>query len=132
MPAEPPPRAKPLISLRVRTSKTARLSGLGPEPAPRPETRTRSPSGVNLRRLAWSTGMGNVCVARFESTSITVTVLSLALAAQISRPSGETSKPSQPRPLGTLAIRQVLCGAPAGGVAAAPGGAPGGGPGAGV
>ncbi|PYU83153.1 MAG: hypothetical protein DMG50_09160 [Acidobacteria bacterium] len=51
-----------------------------------------------------------------------VTVASCAFAAQISLPSGDTSKPSAPWPAATLVTRHVFRGPPGGGPV--PGGGP--------
>src|SRR6266404_2230639 len=127
MPAEPPPKLKDLSSLCVATSKITKLA-LEEPPNP-PETNACLPSRVNFRRLP-RTEIGKVCSAFFVVTSMMVTVPSCALAAQICLPSGERSKPSEPRPDGTLVIRHVFRGGPGGGLAggAEPAGAPGGGP----
>src|ERR1700688_327133 len=127
MPAEPPPRSKVFTSLCVVKSRITRFALDGPEGLP--ETNTCLPSGIYFTRLPL-TAMGKVCVDFFEATSMIVTVPSCALAAQICLPSGERSKPSEPRPAGTLVMRHVFRGPPGGGPRGGeePAGAPGGGP----
>src|SRR5258707_9440685 len=127
MRAEPPPKLKDLTSLCVATSRITTLA-LEDPPNP-PETNACLPSRVNFRRLP-RTEMGKVCSAFFIATSMMVTVPSCALAAQICLPSGERSKPSEPRPAGTLVIRHVFRGAPGGGLGG--GAEPAGGPGRGA
>src|SRR5258707_15236032 len=125
MRAEPPPKLKDLTSLCVATSRITTLA-LEDPPNP-PETNACLPSRVNFRRLP-RTEIGKVCSAFFVATSMMVTVPSCALAAQICLPSGERSKPSEPRPAGTLVIRHVFRGGPGGGPGggAEPAGAPAG------
>src|SRR5450432_2800728 len=96
----------------------------GPDPSP--EINTRRPSGVNFKRLAWFTETAKGCDAFLLATSMMVTVPSCALAAQISFPPGDTSKPSEPRPDGTLVISHVLRVPPGGGPAFGGGPPPGG------
>src|SRR6202042_2182188 len=116
------PKLKDLSSLCVAASTISTLPAsfeLGPPP--NPEIKTNFPSGVNFNRFARFTEIGIVCVAFLFATSMIVTVPSAAFAAQISLPSGDTSKPSTPFPAGTFVTRQVFRGP-------APGGIPGGGP----
>src|SRR5260370_675543 len=121
MPAAPPPRLSCLTSLRVAASITTRLLPAVPPPPP-PAIKTRLPSGVNFSRLAPLNEIGRVCVTRLAAVSMMVTVASCAFAAQISLPSGDTSKPSAPRPAATLVTRHVFRGPPGGGLI--PGGGP--------
>src|SRR6266700_3093682 len=107
IPAAPPPRSNFLTSFRVAASSTTRLL---PAPPPSPEINTRVPSGVNFSRFVPRTEIGRVCVARLLVTSMMVTVASCALAAQISLPSGDTSKPSVPCPAAMLVTRHVFRG----------------------
>src|ERR1035437_887720 len=123
MPPEPWTVASRFTSLRVAASRITRA-----DPG---VTSTCLPSGVNLRRLAPGTLAARVATTFLAAISITETVPSQALATQASLPSGETSKPSEPRPTGMT----VSCQSPPGGVGGGPGGgppapgpAPGGGP----
>src|ERR1700722_3512103 len=113
MPAAPPPNFTCLTWLRVDASITSKQ--VSEAPAPRAEIKTLVPSVVNFRRFAPRSGIGIVCRAFLVATSMMVTVASRALAAQLSLPSGEMSKPSTPWPAGTFVTSQVRRGPPEGG-----------------
>ena len=117
MPAAPCPIGTRFTSLRVDPSSTTKS---GP---PNVETNTNFPSGVNFKRFAPRTFTFSVCTTFLAARSMTEMVPSCALAAQISFPSGETSKPSEPLPTGITVSVQLVRGA---GLGAAPAG--GGGP----
>src|ERR1700726_982571 len=118
MPAAPWPIGTRFTSLRAAASSTTKSD------PPNVETNTNFPSGVNFRRFAPRTLAFRVCTTFLAARSTTEIVPSWALATQISLPSGETSKPSEPLPTGMTVSVQLVRGAGLGG---APG--DGGGPG---
>src|ERR1019366_5212494 len=88
-----------LYSLRVAASTTSRSLPL------KSDTKTYLPSRVIFRRLALPVD-GIVWSTFLVATSMMEMVLSCALATQSSSPSGDRSKPSDPRPTGMLVIFQ--------------------------
>src|SRR5207244_12580628 len=86
---------------------------------------TSVPSGVNFSRLAPRTSAPSVCTTALLVRSMIEIVPSCALATQASRPSGDTSIPSAPRPTGTTVSVQSTQDAPPGAAAGGAGG-PGG------
>src|ERR1035438_7853019 len=112
MPPEPCTVASRFTSFRVAASRTTSA-----DPA---VISTCIPSGVNFSRFAPATFTSSVATTFFVAMSITDTVPSWALATHASLPSGDTSKPSDPRPTGITISFQSPPGAPGGG----PGGPP--------
>src|ERR1019366_1543505 len=88
-----------LYSLRGAASTTSRALPL------KSDTKTYLPASVIFRRLALPVD-GIVCITFLLETSMMEMVLSCALATQSSLPSGDRSKPSDPRPTGILAMFQ--------------------------
>src|ERR1700688_1413562 len=120
MPAAPWPIGTRFTSLRVVPFNTTKS---GP---PNVETNTNFPSGVNFKRFAPRTFAFRVSTTFLAERSTTEIVPSCALPTQISFPSGETSKPSEPLPTGIADSVQLVRGAGRGD--APGGGVPGGGP----
>src|ERR1700692_1586044 len=105
MPAAPWPIGTRFTSLRVVPSS---MTKSGP---PNVETNTNFPSGVNLTRFAPRTFAFRVWTTFLAEMSMTEIAPSCALPTQISFPTGETSKPSEPLPTGITVSVQLIRGA---------------------
>ena len=114
MPAAPRPTFTRFTTAWVAASKMETSGPLNVE------TKTSLPSGVNFRRLAPVTFALNVCNTFLPARSRMEIVPSCAFAAQSSLPSGETSKPSAPRPTEITVSSQSPCGLPRPGTGARP------------
>src|SRR5579859_3232880 len=120
-----PPEPWPMVSrLTSFFDGTSKITSSGPA-----EISANLPSGVNFRRFAPRALAASVAVTFFASISITEIVPSPAFATHACFRSGETSKPSEPRPTGTTVSFQSPPGGPGGGPPGRPGvpgeGAPG-------